>query len=245
MYIKVLGCNVLRRELYLAAACSRNKVDLEFLVKGLHDMGAPLMQARMQEAIDAIGDDYDAIALGYGLCNNGLMNVEARRRPLVIPRAHDCITMFLGSRHRYRTEFDNEPGTYFKTSGWIERTESPDDINQLSIQRQTGMDKSYEELVAKYGEENAAFLYETLIDNTRNYKRYAYIAMGIGPDDKWEEETRVEADRRGWQFEKLTGDMRLIQKLVDGDWDDDFLYVPVGHKIVPSNDANILKTEKI
>jgi len=119
---------------------STNKVDLEFLSQGLHDIGAAGMQQRMQDAIDAVSDEYDAIALGYGLCNNGLMNVEARKLPLVIPLAHDCITPISGSRDNYLREFDKEPGTYFKTSGWIERNDSPEELNQISIQRKSGMD---------------------------------------------------------------------------------------------------------
>ena len=41
---------------------------------------------------------YEAILLGYARCNDGLVGVTARDIPLVIPRAHDCITFFFGSR---------------------------------------------------------------------------------------------------------------------------------------------------
>ena len=44
--------------------------------------------------------------------------------PLVIPRAHDCIALFMGSRQRYREYFDAHPGTYYRTSGWIERDDA-------------------------------------------------------------------------------------------------------------------------
>jgi hypothetical protein len=37
-----------------------------------------------------------------------------------------------------------------------------------------GMDDSYQELVEKYGEDNAKFLQETLCDHTRNYTRMTY-----------------------------------------------------------------------
>ena len=35
-------------------------------------------------------------------------------------------------------------------------------MSQLSIQHMTGMDMSYEEMVKKYGEDNAKYLYEKL-----------------------------------------------------------------------------------
>ena len=58
---------------------------------------------------------------GYGLCGMGLVGLTARPKPVVIPRAHDCITLFLGSRERYLEYFNAHPGVYFKTTGWIER----------------------------------------------------------------------------------------------------------------------------
>ena len=121
---------------------------------------------------------------GYALCSNGLVGLTARNIPVVVPRAHDCITLFLGSKERYMDYFQSHTGVYFKTSGWIERGEDID-IDQ-SIQQQTGMMQSYEELVAKYGEDNAKFLYEQLGDRTHNYSGMTFIEMGIEPDDRFE-----------------------------------------------------------
>ena len=57
------------------------------------------------------------------LCSNGLVGLTARNIPVVVPRAHDCITLFLGSKERYLDYFQSHTGVYFKTSGWIERGE--------------------------------------------------------------------------------------------------------------------------
>jgi len=204
------------------------------------------MRDRVQSAIDDIVSHYDAILLGYGLCNNGLMGIRATRYPLVMPRAHDCITLFLGGHQRYMSYFQNNPGTYFKTSGWIERNSHPEELTQISIQHLTGMDSTYSDLVLKYGEDNAQFLYETLVQNTHYYTRLTYIDMGIAQDDKWEEETRAEAMERGWAFDKVAGDLALLQSLLDGEWDDErFLTVPVGHEIAPSHDDHVLRAEPV
>jgi hypothetical protein len=160
----------------------------------------------------------------------------------VIPRAHDCITLFLGSKERYLEYFHAHTGVYFKTSGWIERGEGLTQYHQDSIQNQAGMTQSYDELVAKYGEDNAKFLYEQLCDMTRNYSGIAYIEMGIEPDDRFERRARDEAAERGWKFEKLSGDMALIQQLVDGPWDADrFLVVPPGNRVASSFDDGVIK----
>jgi len=39
---------------------------------------------------------------------------------MVIPRVHDCISLLLGSRRQYDSEFDQFPGTYYLSKGWKE-----------------------------------------------------------------------------------------------------------------------------
>jgi hypothetical protein len=66
--------------------------------------------------------------------------------------------------------------------------------------------------------------------------------MGIEPDDRFERRARDEAAERGWKFEKLSGDMALIQQLVDGPWDADrFLVVPPGNRVASSFDDGVIK----
>ena len=141
MQLKLISCEIFYRELCAAVSRSPNTVDLEFLPKGLHDIGCTAMLARLQEAVDRVEDGkYDAVLLGYGLCNNGIVGLTARATRLVVPRAHDCITLFLGSRQKYLDYFNSHPGVYFKTTGWIERGDSRGELRQLSIQRKIGLD---------------------------------------------------------------------------------------------------------
>lgn len=245
--LKLIACEILYRELCAAVARSVNRVDLEFLPKGLHDLGSPGMNERIAARLADVDESaYDAVVLGYALCSNGMVGLAARSIPLVVPRAHDCITLFLGSKERYLDYFRGYPGAYFKTSGWIERGDDLEQLSGESIQRRSRMAQSYDELVEQYGEDNAQFLYKELQQMTRNYARIAYIEMGIEPDGRFEREARELAAARGWQFDKLVGDMRLIQELVDGPWnDDDFLTVPPGHRVAASFDDGIIRAEPV
>jgi hypothetical protein len=246
MRLKLIACEIVYREICTAVARSVNQVDIEFLPKGLHDIGQAGMSARLKEVLALVdASRYDAVLMGYALCSNGLLGLTAPSIPLVVPRAHDCITLFLGDKGRYLDYFQKNPGVYFKTSGWIERGEGLHQYAQDSIAHQSGMTQTYEELVEKYGEDNAKFLYEQLCDMTRNYSKLTYIAMGVEPDDRFERRTREEAAERGWQYEKLDGDMSLLQALVDGPWNDErFLVVPPGGKIEVSYDEKIIKVAK-
>ena len=232
MRLKLISCEVLYREMCVAVARSPHQVDFEFLPKGLHDLGGPVMRARLQEAIDRVDPTrHEAVLLGYALCGNGVAGLVSRTLPLVIPRAHDCIALLMGGRDRYRDYFENNPGVYFRSTGWLERAE---DLDQAAL------------LIARYGEDNGRYLLEQFNGYQRNYRQLAYIATGLEPDGRFERQAREEAARRGWQFEIIRGDLRLLERLVAGDWDDnDFLVVPPGWRVKPTYDGAVIDKEQV
>jgi hypothetical protein len=66
----------------------------------------------------------------------------------------------------------------------------------------------------------------------------------LEPDGSFERQAREEAARRGWQFEIIRGDLRLFERLVAGDWDEnDFLVVPPGWRVKPTYDRGIIEKE--
>lgn len=246
MTYKLISCEVLYRELCHEISRSPHQIDVEFLPKGLHDIGSLGMVERLQAAVDCVeAGKYEAILLGYALCNNGVVGLKARSIPLVVPRGHDCMTLFFGSRARYMEYFQDNPGTFFLTSGWIERGEADGELRQLSIQHQAGMDATYEELVAKYGEDNARFLYDELCNHTKHYRQITFIDMGVGLQEEFSERARAEARERGWAFARAAGNMRLLTDLVLGNWnDEDFLVVKPGWRVAVSYDDGIVRAEK-
>jgi hypothetical protein len=244
--LKLICCEILYREACQTIARSPNHVDVEFLPKGLHDVGAAPMRDRLQSVLDAVDESaYEVVVFGYALCGTGLAGLTARSIPLVLPRGHDCITLFLGSKERYLQYFQDHPGVYFKTTGWIERGQGLEQLGDPALRDRTGIGYKYDELVAKYGEENAAYVWEQIGNYTRNYGQLTFIEMGVEPDDRFERATREEAERRGWKYDKVTGDLSLIRRLVDDPWDAaNFLVVPPGWRITASYDDGIISCEK-
>jgi hypothetical protein len=234
--LKLIACEVLCREMCAAIARSPQQVDVEFLTKGLHDQGGRAMQTQLQQAADAVDPArYDAIVLGYALCGNGVDGLVSRALPIVIPRAHDCIALLMGCRDRYRDYFEHNPGVYFRSTGWLERGE---DLEQP--------DYSLESLIARYGEENGRYLHEQLHGYQRSYRQLTYIRTGLEPDSRFETQARAEAERRGWQFDLIEGDLRLFDQLVRGDWNDrDFLVVPPGWRVRASYNDGVLDKEPV
>jgi hypothetical protein len=243
MRLKLIACEVLYREYCDAIARSPHCIDVEFVSKGLHDLGGPAMRRGLQEIIDGVAPaTYSAVLLGYALCGNGLNGLMARHVPLVAARAHDCIALLLGSRSRYDDYFHAHSGVYFRSTGWLERGGAVEEMAQLK----TGAGFKLAELVEKYGEGNGQYLYEELHRYVANYRQLTFIETGLEPHSGFEEEARREAADRNWAFEKVAGSLRLFHALVAGEWDDeDFLVVPPGHRIVARYDEKIIHAEKI
>jgi hypothetical protein len=243
MRLRLICCEVLLREMCGAVARSPHRVDVEFLSKGLHDRGGAAMRAELQRLVDGSGPDtHDAVVLGYALCGNGLHGLTAPAVPLVAPRAHDCIALLMGSRARYDEYFHAHPGTYFRSTGWIERGSG---LEQLTMAK-TGIGMDLDALIARYGEENGRYLFGELTRYQASYSRLCYIETGLEPDSAFVDIARQEAARRGWEFDMVRGSLDIFRRLVNGEWDgEDFLVVQPGERIVARYDGRIMTAEKV
>jgi len=229
----LIACQVLWRELCYHAALAENFYTFDFLKQGLHNT-PELLRERLQAAVGEWDEEpCDAILLGYGLCSNGLAGVRAGRHRLVVPRAHDCITFFLGSKERYREYFDSHPGTYWYTPGWIECSVQPGKERYDLLMRQ---------YVEKYGEDNAQYLMEMEQGWLKEYNNAAYVDLGFGDNARHKEYTRECAGWLGWKHDDLKGDPGLVVDFLSGRWDEGrFLVVEPGQMIAPSHDEGVIK----
>ena len=245
MRLKCIGCDALARLIYLCAAHSPHLVDVSMLRLGLHRKPADL-QARLQNEIDSsVGQGFDAVIMVYGLCGRATAGITARDVPVIIPRAHDCITLFLGSRARYIEQHENQPGTYWYTLDYIERGSQDGSLTALGAtdDNSFNIEDEYDKYVAKYGKDNADYLMEMMGAWRSHYERAAFIDMGVGDSKTIEAKAQDEAARRGWAFERVAGDMVMVRRLLNGDWNEDFLILQPGQKLGMSYDENIICAE--
>jgi hypothetical protein len=231
MRLRAIVCEVFTREIEEILPRCPHQVDLEIVTMGLHDLGAamtPCLQQRI-EAADTSG--YDAIVLGYALCGRGTEGLRAGTTPLVLPRAHDCIGVLMGSRQKHQAYFENHPGVYYRSRGWSEFQKPGKTLQPAwAMERgRLGERRTVEELIAHYGEDNGKFLFEQFTAYRHKYSGLTYISTSPSGEDASREKAREEARREGWIFEEVSGSRRLLEQLVNGEWSaEDFLIVPPG-----------------
>lgn len=247
MFLKVIACEIAFRELCHLAAQSSNLIDIEFLTQGHHDEPAG-GRAEIQRRIDALPrGKYDAVLIGYGVCSSILPALRATSTPLVIPRAHDCITFFLGSKERYQRCFSERPGTYYFTSGWLECRARRGDVLPpgqgafMPAHSIAGFQRDYEQWVSRFGQEKADYLAEVMGQWTQNYTHGTLIDFGFAQELGLAEQVRAICVKEGWDFEKADGDLGLLRRWLEGDWSEkEFLRVLPGEQVVATFDNAIM-----
>ncbi len=233
MRFKLIACNVFTREVSRVVSESPHVIDVEFTELGEHVHSATLrtlIQARI-DASEQAGKGYDAILLGYGLCGNATVGLQARTIPLVLPRAHDCCTVLLGSRIVFREHFKDAPSTPFSSAGYMERGSYYLRVEEGHGQVCSG--DAYKAYVEQYGEENARFIMDAM--NPRQGTGDDRVVFIDVPETRHlgcEQRFREKAGAEGKTVVTLPGSLDLLRKLMSGAWDaSEFLVVRPGQVI--------------
>jgi len=235
MLLKLISCNVFQREVCWCLARSPHIVDFEFTELGEHAHSGrlrDLIQSRI-DATEQAGKKYDAILLLFGLCGNATAGLSARQTQLVIPRAHDCCTILLGSKEKFAEHFKDAPSTPFSSAGYLDRGEYFLRVDGGTSTVNYG--SSYAELVRQYGEEDAKYVWETMhppaLENAQT--KAVFINLPETTPPEYIQRFQEKAAAAGKECVQLEGSLRLIDNFLRGQWDpQEFLIVTPGQKTV-------------
>lgn len=228
---KLIACEVFKMSLEMIISLSENDIDIEYLDKEAHNDSDDLnrqLTAAISRA-ESVGQ-YEAILLAYGLCGNSTKDLQSSSIPLVIPRAHDCCTIFLGSRELFTKHFKDNPSCPFTSPGYAAAGSSM--LHESTVSEEMyGDGRSWNDLVEKYGEENAAYVRDMLQVEIPGRNKIIYVNHRGDNSDELEDTARQKAREEGIEFIKIEGSDRLLDKLINGFWDEEFLIVSPGKKI--------------
>jgi N-methylhydantoinase A/oxoprolinase/acetone carboxylase beta subunit len=228
--LALIACKVFQEDIDMLLENHPRVQEVVYLEAGLHSAPS-LLREKLQAEIDRISSEgkVDAIALGYGICGKGAVGIKAASLPILVPRVHDCISLYLGSDSRYRKEFEQEPGTFYITWGWFSEGMTP-----FSARKRKSVDyddqlrsESFEYWAGRYGTKNAEAIVDFYNSWQKNYRRCVFIDTGVGDSKKCEAYAKDLAAEFGWEYKKIEGSRRFIEKLLSAaKGSDEILYLP-------------------
>ena len=210
----VIACCIMQLE--MEALQSEDKcVEVRYLDQSLHRT-PDRMPRLLQEQIDDVEKYASKIILGYGLCSNGIVGVKAPKQGMIVPRAHDCITLFLGSRARYDKTFHEKPGTYYLTPGWV--AEKKDPLGQME-----------NEYMPKMGREMAEW---GIKEELKHYTHIALIDTQVVNLAPLRQRAMQNAQFLDKKYEEISGALDFFKKILFGPYNkDDFLFLKPGETV--------------
>ena len=231
--IALLACSVFEREIALLTRDARHIAETRWFEMGLHD-NPDRLRTTLQAELHSIEnrDDIEAVVLAYGLCGRGTAGLQPRRHKLVITRAHDCITLFLGSKEKYAEHQRRCPTCYYYTPGWNRggRVPGPE---KLAVMKN--------ELAKRFDADDVEFLVETEREQWAQHDTATYLNLGTDDAETEAAYARRCADWLGWKFEQINGDATLLHDLLWGNWDNArFQIIQPGQQLAHSADEIIL-----
>jgi hypothetical protein len=210
----IIACGSIKPELDRLAKDATD-VNLRYLPQNLHRT-PDKMGGLIQKVIEKAELESEEIILGYGLCSNGVVGVEAPGQGLYIPRVHDCIALYLGSREKYKKIFSKNPGTYHLTKSWIDNEKDP-----LGL-----VENEYTERV---GRELAE---ETMNTEIRNYKYISFVSTAAEDDEQYRKRAKENAEFFDKEFIEYEGSNEYFNKILFGPYtESDFIYINPNQKI--------------
>jgi hypothetical protein len=234
--VALLACQVLEDEIALLAQGASHIVETRWFEIGLHDRPDHL-RITLQENLDQLDarTDIEAVVLAYGLCGRGTAGLHPGRHPFVIPRAHDCIALFMGSKEAYTDHQRRCPTCYYYTPGWnrARRVPGPDMFEMMRA-----------DLSERFDPEDVEFLIDSQREQLAMHDTATYLDLGTANAASEADYARGCARSLGWKFEHLPGDPTLLRDLLWGRWDTErFQIIPPGMQLGQAPDDSILRAE--
>ena len=177
------------------------------------------MRDAVLKAIDALPEEYDTVLVAMGFCG-GVWHETVFDRTVVIPRVDDCISLLLHTDDQFHPNLKQDGHLYLYEN-------DPEDFSALTLMHNTNsftQDLDLKNL-------SRDFLFEMWF---HNYRYMDIIDTGL--NDCYTEEyaaaAQEQADQIKAELDYVPGSILLLEKLLSGRWDEQFIVAPPGKRIL-------------
>ena len=211
----ILACSSLTDHVKEAQKRQHTDFEVKILDRAYH-IEPDQMKAVVKKTIEALPADVDTVLVAMGFCG-GVWDHVSFDRTVVIPRVDDCVSLLL------HTDDDYHPN--LKESGHLYLYENdPETFSALHLMRDG------QETGEEYKGLDPDFLFHMWFDP---YHNMDIIDTGLNDcySEEYVEAAQKEADKIQASLGYAEGSIRLLEKLVSGQWDEQFVVAKPGHLI--------------
>lgn len=178
---KVISCAIFKPYIeYLSF--NKEQYVFKYLDIHQHDQPQKLSKLIQTEINNAIG--YDNIIILYGMCGGTLLSLEAVDIPLTLIKVHDCMSILLGSKERYKQLMAKT-----KSIGW----------SCYSLKEENYINDNISEWKMIYDEDTVEYLKTILLKEEE-----IYISLNLSQEKKYTvKESRI-----------INGDLDFLRKII-------------------------------
>lgn len=194
----IIACRTLEQELNAAMAACDCRDPVIWLEAGGHNV-----PRKRRESVDAALRQcagYDTVILAMSFCGNSLIGLSSGMHRLVLPRFDDCIPLLLGKAKR-------KTDAYYLNAGWLSGKD-----NLLA---------EYNRSADKYGQAHADRIFSAML---RYYGQIVWLGDDLSPAAP--DAVKEFAARFGLSIVTEKSNPLLLDKLLSGNWDADFVIIP-------------------
>jgi len=206
----VLACRVFQPEL---ASLEVSEDRVRYLDQGLHRYPDQL-RLELADALAELERDpaVDRVILAYGFCGGGMQGLTSSRVNLVLPLAHDCVPLLLGSAQA--NPCVGCGGTFYLTPGWIDHGQTP--YSEYFVTRD------------KFGDEDALWVGEQML---AGYDRVILVDTGAGLLPRHRRYARDMATLFDLAYREQRGHRDWLRRLLAGRPDSGLTVLPPGKAV--------------
>ena len=218
----ILACSALAY--YVRAAQKKMNTDYPVIEvdRNYHDR-PKLLRSMIEEAMGKIPEEADTLLIAMGACGNCWEGLQWRGT-MVIPRMDDCVTILLHEDDKWYPNL-KKPGHYYQID------EENDHFLPTNMYRKT---------VEKYGERRAKRIYGIMFES---YTDMEIIDTGVFDchTEEYVAKIQKEADFVNVPLGYVKGSNLIMEKLVSGNWDDQFIIFSPGEPMEGRKFLEIVK----